>query len=66
MFLYNNNNHQKHKTIAHSHRKASSNRTTKVKASSSKRKLHKQGKSLNKANAKFLKALGFKVGKRQR
>lgn len=65
MFVY-NNNHQINKTVAHSDRKVSTKRSAKVKTSSSKRKLKKQGKSLHKANTKFLKALGFMVRKSQK
>lgn len=66
MFVYNNNHHQNHKTAANSHRKDSSNRTAKGKASTPKRASPKQGKSLHKANVTFLKSLGLIVRKRQK
>lgn len=66
MFVYNNNKHQSHKTSVNSHRRDSSNRTAKGKASLLKLASRKQGKSLSKANTKFLKALGLVVRKRQK
>lgn len=69
MFVYNNNNNiqnQNHKTLVNSHRRISSNRAAKGKASLPKRATRKQGKSLSKTNTQFLKSLGLVVRKRQK
>lgn len=66
MFVYKNNSNQNHKKTTHTPGKVSTKRSAKVKTTSSKRKSHKQGKSLHKKNAQFLKALGFLVRKNQK
>lgn len=66
MIIYNNNHHQKHKTVKHTNRTVSVLRSAKVKTSSSKRKLSTKGKSLQKTNRQFLKSLGLVVRQRQK